>query len=135
MSGDPTYTYLYPDRVLIGGMVDILNILLPIMAGVIAYFVGSMLSPHAKAYKVQAQTWQGQYSGLKKQLIEIQGNLDDQDPINQLLKSLGLDPKLSKTLKPLVQPIIENYLKTGKLVIPGIGQVGGDKSDPREGWQ
>lgn len=110
-------------------MEDVISWLIAALFGSIAYFVGSMTSPHAKAYKVQAQTWQGQYSGLKKQLVELQGAADANDPFMQVLNSLGLDPKTAKLIKPFVTGIMENYAKTGKLVVPGLGQIGGDKKD------
>ena len=75
------------------------------MAGTIGFFTGSITSPHAKAFKVQAQTWQGNYSGLKK---SIKQEAEENDPLISIAKSVGIDPAMAKMAKPL----IENWIKS-----------------------
>lgn len=107
-------------------MEDIVWLLITALGSAVSYFLGSMASPHAKAYKVQAQTWQGQYSGLKKQLMEVQGIVDEQDPILALGKQFGLDAKTTKMLVPLVKPYIEQFLKQ---------KLDGAGKDATENWR
>lgn len=91
-------------------MEDIVWVLIAALGSAVSYFIGSMASPHAKAYKVQAQTWQGQYSGLKKQLVEIQGDVDDKDPLIALGKSFGLDKRTMQFLRPFAEKYIQDWI-------------------------
>jgi hypothetical protein len=106
-------------------MEDVVWLLISALSGAVMYFIGSMLSPHAKAYKVQAQTWQGQYSGLKKQLVEIQGDIDDQDPLIAIGKSFGLDKRTIGFLRPVAEKYIQDFL----------AKQGQKQTDTNESWR
>ena len=97
-------------------MEEIFGYTIAALVGVIAFFAGSILSPHARAYRIEARTWQGNYSGLKKQMVEVQKTMEETDPLVQVASSFGIDPKIVKLARPYIEQWINQ--KSKELMAP-----------------